>query len=482
MNDLFIIGGGINGAGIAAHASRRGLTVTLCEQADLASGTSWTSSKLIHGGLRYLEQYDFRLVRESLKERDVLLHKAPHLISPLKFIMPHNPKQRPAWLIRLGLFIYDRLAGRTGLKKSRQIKLQQGCDNPLKAQFQKAFEYYDARVDDARLVISNAIEAQTYGAEIHTRTKVIAANWQGDHWDITTEQDGQQAHHQARCLINAAGPWVSAVNAELNKPDPHQIQKIKGSHLIVPSLYEGDHAYLLQHPDGRVVFVIPFAHNSHLIGTTDVAIEGDPADADCSPEEIEYLLSLINDYFDKPIKAEDIIGHYSGVRAIYDEEDGSPATLSRDYFLSWDKSTALLTVYGGKITTYRRLALAAMDKLSDRFQFTAPAAEDKHQLPGACDPADLFARLQKKYPAIAEDLLRRFAKAYGSRCELILNGAKQMTDLGEDFGAGLTAKEVDYLLEHEWAHALEDILWRRTKHALLLTQDQQTRLASYIYS
>lgn len=479
MNDLFIIGGGINGTGIAALAASRGLSVSLHEQNDLASGTSWTSSKLIHGGLRYLEQYDFRLVRESLKERDILLQKAPHLISPLKFIMPHNPNKRPAWLIRFGLFLYDRLGGTSSLPSSGQISLKQSKKNPLKTRFKKGFHYYDARVDDARLVISNALEAKTQGATIVTRSKVTQATWCDDHWKITTRSGDTEKIHHARCLINAAGPWVSISNHTLSHPDSHHVRLVKGSHLIVPRLYEADHAYLLQHDDNRVVFVLPFSHDTHLIGTTDVAVEGNPADADCSDEEIEYLLALFNDYFEKPIRRADIIGHFSGVRALYDDDDGSPASLSRDYFLSFNEATHLLTIYGGKITTYRRLAVAALDKLSSLCEFTRAMPKANTPLPGACNPKALFESAKKQYPWLETTILKRYCENYGDNLHSILKGATQLSDMGESFGAGLMAKEVDYLIQHEWAHTADDILWRRTKHALLLTAAQKQRLSDY---
>jgi glycerol-3-phosphate dehydrogenase len=487
--DLFIIGGGINGCGIAADAAGRGLSVTLCEQNDLASGTSSASTKLIHGGLRYLELYEFNLVRKALKEREVLLKKAPHIISPMRFVMPHVTSLRPAWLIRLGLFIYDHISRRTSLPGSKRIDFaNHPSGHHLQQHYDVGFEYSDCWVDDARLVVLNALQARELGADILTRCCFKDAKRHDDHWDIRCEtQDGEQRHFRARTLINASGPWINQTSQHMTTETPRQVRLVKGSHIIVPKLFDHPYAYILQNPDGRIIFAIPFENKYTLIGTTDVDYQGALEDVAISDEEIDYLCKQVNAYFKHQITRRDVIWHYAGIRPLLDEPGKDPKTVSRDYHLALDTDPGapLLTVHGGKITTYRLLAEEALSLLSPFVTPHKPAWTATQPLPGAfkeISPTEYAAKLQQQYPWLPKHLSQRYAEHYGTLCEGFLRGKTQAADLGENIHADLFAAEVDYLREHEWAQTADDILWRRSKLGLQFDAEATTQLEAYLKS
>lgn len=484
--DLLVIGGGINGAGIALDAAGRGLKVLLCEMNDLASSTSSNSSKLIHGGLRYLEYHEYRLVREALAEREVLLKKAPHIIGPLRFRLPHRPHLRPAWMIRAGLFLYDHLAKRTTLKGSHGIKF--GADSPLLPKISRGFEYSDGWVDDARLVVLNAMAAQQKGARILTRTRCSNAQRSGDLWQVTLENQltGNSETVSAKALVNAAGPWVTNFfDKVLASPSPKQIRLVKGSHIIVPRMHDEPQAYILQNQDNRIVFVIPYEEKFSLIGTTDVEHQGDPAAAKISAEEIHYLIAVVNDHFKRSISAADIVASYAGVRPLLDDESDSPEAVSRDYTFEVDEPAGkapLLSVFGGKITTYRKLAEAAVNGIVHHFpnahaSWTADAA-----LPGGDfdNQYNLQTELQQNFPWLPLETSRRFVRAYGTLSYKILSGLTSLGDMGQHFGAGLYQREVEYLIHEEWALELEDVIWRRTKLGLLLQTSEQQLLNRFL--
>ena len=483
--DLFVIGGGINGTGIAADAAGRGLGVALCEQADLASATSSASSKLIHGGLRYLEHHEFRLVREALREREVLMTKAPHIISPLRFVLPHRAHLRPAWMLRAGLFLYDHLGKRQTLAGSRGIRLD--AHQGLKADIRRGFEYSDCWVDDARLVVLNAMQARQHGAEVMTRSRCVSARDRQQYWEIELEDrdTGHRQRRYARALVNAAGPWVdSVVRDQTQRTSRYGVRMIQGSHLIVPRLNVDERAYILQNSDQRIVFVLPYEDDFSLIGTTDRRYQGDPSRVEASEEEIYYLLEVVNEHFATPLERGDVLRTFSGVRPLCDDESADPAAMTRDYTLDLDddQGAPLLSIFGGKITTYRKLAEAALDALAAHFPNMGEPWTKDAVLPGGDiqDQASFAARLEADYPFLGRARAARLARSYGSLCLAFLQGARREEDLGEAFGAGLTAAEVDYLVEHEWARLPEDILWRRTKLALRLTTEQHQRLARYL--
>ncbi len=486
IRDILVIGGGINGVGIAADAAGRGLSVTLCEMNDLASATSSNSSKLIHGGLRYLEYHEYRLVREALAEREVLLKKAPHIIEPLRIRLPHQAHLRPAWLIRIGLFLYDHLSKRNLLKGSHSVKF--GDSDPLNNTLRKGFEFSDARVDDARLVILNAFEARNQGAEIKTRSRCVEAVRVNELWKVTLENQltGSSETLYARALVNAAGPWVSHLFNDALKVQPEkQIRLVKGSHIIVPKIHTQTEAYMLQNEDERIVFVIPYEEDFSLIGTTDVEHEGDPGAAEISTEEVDYLIEITNQYFKAKLAAKDIVATYSGVRPLISDESENAQAVTRDYTfeLSSDGNQApLLSIYGGKITTYRKLAEAVVDRLSPFFPLmTAPWTATQH-LPGG-DFSDRRAHSQslaRELPWLPSSLCERYTRTYGTLCKTFLQGVKNIDDMGEHLGGGLYQREVDYLFESEWAKSAEDILWRRTKLGLVLTDSEQDALNQYI--
>ena len=485
--DLFVVGGGINGTGIAADAAGRGLKVGLCEMGDLAQATSSSSSKLIHGGLRYLEHYEFRLVKEALNEREVLLKVAPHLVTPMRFQMPHRPHLRPAWLIRIGLFLYDNLGKRDTLLGSNKVKY--GADSPLKADITQGFEYSDCWVDDARLVVTNALSAQQNNADIYARTRCTAAKRVAGQWQISLEDQITKTSTTvtAKALVNAAGPWVSSfIESKLEKKAPYGIRMIKGSHIVVPRIHQFANAFIMQNTDKRIVFAIPYRENYTLLGTTDVEYKGDPSEVKISDEEINYILNVANDHFKKNLSPDDVIWHYSGVRPLLEDESNDPSAVTRDYTLHLedDNSQApLLSIFGGKITTYRKLALSAMTKLTPYFDQLGPAWTHSKPLPGGNLNMSLDAftlSLQQSYPFIGAHLAKRLANSYGDRSHLILQDKTSLEDLGQHFGADLYQAEVDYLLQQEWAFTGDDILWRRSKLGLEFSAEQVAQLNDYV--
>ncbi|MFJ3261226.1 glycerol-3-phosphate dehydrogenase [Pseudomonas sp. NPDC086581] len=487
--DLAVVGGGINGAGIAADAAGRGLSVFLCEQHDLAAHTSSASSKLVHGGLRYLEHYEFRLVREALAEREVLLAKAPHIVHPLRFVLPHRPHLRPAWMIRAGLFLYDHLGKREKLPASRGVRF--GLDSPLKAEIIRGFEYSDCSVDDARLVVLNAMAARENGAHVHPRTRCVSARRSKGLWHLHLERaDGSLYSVRARALVNAAGPWVDRfLREELRQKPPYGIRLIQGSHLIVPRLYEGEHAYILQNEDRRIVFAIPYLRQFTLIGTTDREYQGDPAKISISEEETDYLLNVVNAHFKHQLGRQDILRSFSGVRPLCDDESDDPSAVTRDYTLALDNTPGeapLLSVFGGKLTTYRKLAEAALEQLAPHFAGVMKASwTASAPLPGGeamTTVEELAVQLMDRLRQLDPALARRWASTYGSRIWKLLDGAHNLSELGEHLGAGLYAREVEYLVREEWARDADDILWRRTKLGLFLNARQRERLEQFLSS
>lgn len=488
--DLLVVGGGVNGAGIARDAAGRGLSVLLVEQNDLASATSSASTKLVHGGLRYLEYYEFKLVREALEERETLLAMAPHIIWPLRFVLPHAHATRPAWLVRLGLFLYDNLGGRKRLPGSRGLNLKGAPEGAsLKPEYGKAFAYSDCWVDDARLVTLNAMDARERGAVIETRTKLVSAHRVGTVWEARLKPiDGPERNIRARAIVNAAGPWVSEVlTGALSVKTGSGTRLIKGSHIVVPRLFEGEHAYMLQNPDRRIVFAIPYEDRFTLVGTTDVAWDAPPGPAKISAEEVDYLCESINRYFAKPITPSDVVWSYAGVRPLFDDHADSASAVTRDYVLEVDAhegQAPVLSVFGGKITTYRHLADQAMNQLSAFFPEASRSWTEGAVLPGGdlpdLDRAALARTLRAEFPFLPEDMAKRLARSYGTRARKFLAGAKTLADLGEAFGAGLHAAEVDYLVAEEWARTAEDILYRRSKLGLHLPPEGVLRLEAYL--
>ena len=488
--DLVVIGGGVNGAGIAADAAGRGLNVLLCEQNDLASATSSSSSKLIHGGLRYLEQYEFRLVREALAEREVLINKAPHIISPLRFRLPHQPHLRPAWMIRAGLFLYDNLSKRVTLKGSHGVRFDD--DSPLDkgANITRGFEYSDGWVDDARLVILNAIDARNHNADVRTRTRCIKAERKKDTWQVTLLDTFSEQTEQVQCrvLVNATGPWVNHLfEGAIQKPSPKGIRLIRGSHIVVPKLHDQPEAYILQNNDHRIVFVIPYEDDFSLVGTTDVEHKASLDSIRISAEETDYLLTIINDYFQKKTTREDIISSYSGVRPLLDDDADNPQAVTRDYTLELDADAGqppLLSIFGGKITTYRKLAENAVDKLAPFFPAAGPAWTSTAPLAGGdfTDRATLQAKLKQQYPWLADSLCARLTRCYGTIAYQVLDGVTSAMDMGVCIGGDFYERELKYLVEQEWACTVEDVLWRRTKLGLRFDQAQQDLVASLMAS
>ena len=492
--DLLIVGGGINGAGIAADASGRGLSVLLCEQGDLASATSSASSQLIHGGLRYLEHGHFRLVHEALVEREVLLRKAPHLIQPQRFILPHRAHLRPRWLIRTGLFLYDHLASRGQLPASKALSLSADENNPLKAAFKHGFQYYDCKVDDARLVVANALQARQQGACIITRTRCQTAHREDGLWHVVLEDVNSGLRHQlhAKVLINATGPWAqSFIEKRLKQDSPRHIRLIKGSHFVVKKLYSGDQAYLLQNDDQRVVFVIPYCDNFTLVGTTDTEYSGDPAAAAMDGDEETYLLQAVNQCFERQLISEDIVWRYAGVRPLCDDASANARDISRDYILELDVDGAgeapLLSIFGGKITTYRKLAETALGQLQPYLphmggNWTARASLVGGDIPSnnAEDYSQWLGSQARAYPGLNRALIARLSRAYGSKIVDVLGDAVTVADLGLCFGADLYQREVEYMVETEWVASAQDILWRRSKLGLLFKQGQVERLEAFV--
>ncbi len=484
MHDLLIIGGGINGAGIAADASGRGLDVVLCEKADLASATSSWSTKLIHGGLRYLEYYEFGLVRKSLREREVLTAAAGHIIKPLAFHIPQLPHSRSSWLIRAGLFLYDNLARRERFASSRSIKIDP--DGPLNSAITRGFEYWDAQVDDSRLVVLNALQAKTRGAKILTRTECTGMQALEDGWRVSLHDHGSDTHSEVDCraIVNATGPWVADVSERLtHHKAEHEIRLVKGSHIVVPRMHPGSQAFMLQHHDGRVIFVIPWLQDYTLIGTTEQEHNESLDKVEISKEEISYLLSIVNLYFKKSILHSDVVHTFAGVRPLIDEEEVNVSKVSRDYNLELETEPhPLLSVYGGKVTTYRLLAEEVMDKLKPSLPGIGPAWTAGATLPGGDFdlPEHLFQKLVSKYAWLGPDLINRWLNSYGTLSFDILGDASGIGDLGVKFGHNLYQKEVDYLCREEWSRSAEDILWRRSKLGLKFSRAERDSLSNYI--
>jgi glycerol-3-phosphate dehydrogenase len=484
--DVAVIGGGINGVGIAADAAGRGLSVFLCEKDDLASHTSSASSKLIHGGLRYLEHYEFRLVREALAEREVLLAKAPHIVKPMRFVLPHRPHLRPAWMIRAGLFLYDHLGKREKLPASRSLRF--GPDSPLKSTITRGFEYSDCWVDDARLVVLNAMSAREHGAHIHTQTRCVNARRNKGVWHLNMERaDGSLFTFTAKALVNAAGPWVAKfIRDDLKLESPYGIRLIQGSHLIVPKLYEGDNAFILQNEDQRIVFAIPYLDQFTIIGTTDREYQGDPSTVAITEGEIDYLLKVVNEHFKKQLSRSDILRTYSGVRPLCNDESDDPSAVTRDYTLSLSGNAdeaPILSVFGGKLTTYRKLAESAMAQLAPFFPQMKPSWTAKASLPGGEEmttPHALTSALRTRFDWLPLEIARRWARTYGSRSWRLLEGVQNLADMGEHLGGGLYTREVDYLCSEEWATHADDILWRRSKLGLFTTAEEQQRVQVYL--
>lgn len=491
LHDVFVIGGGINGCGIARDAVGRGYSVYLAEMDDLASGTSSFSTKLIHGGLRYLEHYEFRLVREALMEREVLWKNAPHIIWPMRFVLPHAEGLRPAWLLRLGLFLYDHIGGRKLLPATRTLDMRSDpAGKPLKPIFRRAFEYSDGWVNDARLVVLNARDAADRGAIIRTRTKVTAARRENGHWVVKTEnlRSGAVQEIKARLIVNAAGPWVDRVLAETVGQDVHNVRLVQGSHIVVRKKFDDPRAYFFQNKDGRIIFAIPYEDDFTLIGTTDQDYDGDPRSARISQTEIDYLCNAASEYFAEPVKPEHIVWTYSGVRPLYDDGASKAQEATRDYVLKADGGNGqapIVNIFGGKITTYRRLAESMLEIIEKRLgrkgqPWTATAA-----LPGGEFEATAFdaevAKLKAAYPFLDMRLARRLTRLYGTRAKALLGLAKSEADLGRNFGADLYEAEVRYLVDKEWAVTADDILWRRTKRGLKLGKDQKAVLEEFLH-
>lgn len=489
--DLAIIGGGINGVGIARDAAGRGLKVCLIEQDDLAAHTSSASTKLIHGGLRYLEYREFRLVREALIERERLLAIAPHIIWPMSFVLPHVEELRSRWLIRLGLFVYDHIGGRKRLPASRSVNFSRSdCGAPLKAHLKHGFIYADCWVQDSRLVVLNAMDAAARGAKILTRTRLLAAHANDRHWtaNCVDTNTGAAFSIEAKAIVNASGPWVSEVLVQrMQRRSDKLVRLVQGSHIVVPQIFSGPQAYFLQNPDGRIVFAIPYEERFTLIGTTDVPYYGDPAAARISENEIAYLCESVNRYFEKSISPKDIVWNYSGVRPLHDDATADAKAVTRDYELeinAHDDQPKLLSVFGGKITTYRKLAEHALEKLQPFVGGDTEPWTGNVPLPGGEFKKGNFAaflkRSKQRWPFVAPSLLLRLARAYGTRIALILENAKSLQDLGEDFGGGLSRAEVDYLVAHEWAQTSQDILWRRSKLGLHVPADTAAKVDRYL--
>ncbi|ENU30599.1 hypothetical protein F991_01524 [Acinetobacter sp. CIP-A165] len=486
--DLAIIGGGINGVGIAVDAAGRGLSVFLCEKDDLASHTSSASSKLIHGGLRYLEHKEFRLVREALAEREVLLNKAPHIIRPMRFIMPHRPHLRPAWLIRTGLFFYDHLGKREKLLGSNNVYFKE--DSPLNSAITRGFEYSDCAVDDSRLVVLNAMHAREKGADILTRTRCLSAKRDGEYWIVDLENAQGAFQIKAKALVNAAGPWVAQfIKQDLQLKSPYGIRLIQGSHIVVPKLYEGDKAFIMQNDDRRIVFAIPYLDQYTMIGTTDHEYKGDPAQVKITQAEIDYLVKVSNEHFKKQLTQDQIISTFAGVRPLCDDESDNPSAVTRDYTLALSKQAVgqapLLSVFGGKLTTYRKLAESAMQQLKAFFPEMQGRWTAKEVLPGGekMDSVEqLVQEILLQVTDAPQSLAKRWASAYGTRVWNILGEATSVAQLGQHFGQGLYVREVDYLWRFEWVTTSEDLLWRRSKLGLSMNNDEVALLDTYLDS
>lgn len=511
VHDLFIIGGGINGTGIARDAQGRGLSVALAEMHDLASATSSASTKLFHGGLRYLEYFEIGLVRKALIERETLLRAMPHISWPMRFVLPYHPDmrfeaetpasrllntvmpwmkgRRPAWMIRTGLFLYDHLGGRDILPGTTSLDLRTAPEGrPLDNRFERAFEYSDCWVEDARLVALNARDAAERGATIMVRSRVVSATREGELWHVETEDvdTGARTGHRARALVNAGGPWVEQVVRGVARIDtPEHVRLVQGSHIVTHRLYDHDKCYFFQGEDGRIIFAIPFETDFTLIGTTDREYTGDPAQAACTDEEADYLITFANRYFKRQISRDEIVWTYAGVRPLYDDGASSATAATRDYVLSLDADGApILSIFGGKITTYRKLAEQALAKLAPFFPDASGDWTAGVPLPGGDFPVDGFERLVERltsdHPWLSQTWARRLVRAYGTEAEQIVGDAKGPEDMGEDFGATLTAAEVAWLMDREFARRADDVVWRRSKLGLRMTPDEIARLDDWM--
>ncbi|GAC1043258.1 glycerol-3-phosphate dehydrogenase [Rhizobium sp. No.120] len=487
--DLFVIGGGINGAGIARDAAGRGLSVIMCEKGDLAEGTSSRSGKLVHGGLRYLEYYEFRLVREALIEREVLLNSASHIIWPMRFVLPHSPTDRPAWLVRLGLFLYDHLGGRKKLPGTRSLDLHRDPEGaPILDQYSKGFEYSDCWVDDARLVVLNALDASAKGAKILTRTACVSARREQGNWliQMRDERSGEVRTVRARVLVNAAGPWVNdIIGRVVGSNSQRSVRLVKGSHIIVPKFWAGQQAYLVQNHDKRVIFINPYEGDKALIGTTDIPYEGKPEEVKADEKEIDYLIAAVNRYFKEKLRRSDVLESFSGVRPLFDDGKGNPSAVTRDYVFDLDETggAPLLSVFGGKITTFRKLSEHAMQRLSKFFPKMGSDWTRDAVLPGGEIPnADYVAfadTLRAAYPWMPRALVNHYGHLYGARTRQIVGKAASLTDLGRHFGGNLYEAEVRYLVTSEWAQTPDDVLMRRTKEGLRMTAEEKAAFAAW---
>ncbi|MDN3644725.1 glycerol-3-phosphate dehydrogenase [Pontixanthobacter aestiaquae] len=487
--DLLVIGGGINGVGIARDAAGRGAKVLLCEKDDLASHTSSASTKLVHGGLRYLEHYEFRLVRESLIERERLLGMAPHIIWPLRFVLPHDKGLRPSWLLRLGLFLYDHIGGRKLLPATKTLDLRAAPHGDvLEERLIKGFEYSDCWVEDARLVVLNAMDAARRGADIRTRTECVSLDRSGQVWlaDLKDEH-GKTQRISARTVVNAAGPWVDNVLGKAMPEKQHQnLRLVKGSHLIFPKLFDHDQAYIFQNKDDRIVFAIPYEREFTLVGTTDVAFKGDANTIEISDDESAYICDAINEYLKVDVAPDQAIWSYSGVRPLYDDQSRNNSTVTRDYVFELDNpegAPPILSIFGGKITTYRKLAEHALHKLPMPWLETKQAWTAGAGLPGGEIHVDKFnafvSDMQSRYDWCAADVMFRLCRAYGTLLFDVIGDATNWAAMGEDFGAGLTEAEVEYLIEHEFAQTADDVLWRRSKLGLHMDDEERKSLESW---
>ncbi|MEM6461868.1 MAG: glycerol-3-phosphate dehydrogenase [Pseudomonadota bacterium] len=489
--DLLVIGGGVNGCGIARDAAGRGYSVCLVEKDDLASGTSSTSTKLVHGGLRYLEHYEFRLVREALMEREVLWQMAPHIIWPMRFVLPRHRGLRPAWLLRLGLFLYDHLGGRKLLPATRVLDMKTDpAALPLKPVFSKAFEYSDCWVNDARLVVLNARDAANRGADIRTRTKALRALRTDGVWhvEVADQASGDSETIRARILINAAGPWVDELlrSAAISNKT-RNVRLVQGSHIVIPKKYNDARAYFFQNKDQRIIFAIPYESDFTLIGTTDRDFDDNPDRAEITSQEITYLCNAASEYFAEPVRPEDVVWTFSGVRPLFDDGASAAQEATRDYVIVGEGSDAealLINIFGGKITTYRRLAEAVVEKVAERLGARGESWTGKSPLPGGDFDATGFeaqcSRLKEAYPFLSEHKAFRLTRLYGTGAFGILGSAMDHEGLGRNFGGDLYEAEVRHLLDNEWAQTAEDILWRRTKRGLVLSQEQAADLAAFV--
>jgi len=487
--DLFVIGGGINGAGIARDAAGRGLSVILCEKGDLAEGTSSRSGKLVHGGLRYLEYYEFRLVREALIEREVLLNSASHIIWPMRFVLPHSPEDRPAWLVRLGLFLYDHLGGRKRLPGTRTLDLRRDPEGaPIMDKYTKGFEYSDCWVDDSRLVLLNALDAKEKGATVLTRTACISARRQNGAWTVQMrdERTGEVRAVRAKVVVNAGGPWVNDIVGRVAGSNSRRnVRLVKGSHIIVPKFWEGQQAYLVQNHDKRVIFINPYESDKALIGTTDISYDGKPEDVKADEIEIEYLIAAVNRYFKEKLRRSDVLESFSGVRPLFDDGKGNPSAVTRDYVFDLDETggAPLLNVFGGKITTFRKLSEHAIQRVAKFFPGIGGDWTRGATLPGGeIENADyvLFTEtLRRDYPWMPRPLIHHYGRLYGARVTRLVAGASSLAGLGRHFGAELYEAEVRYLVANEWAQTSEDVLRRRTKQGLRLSVEQKAAFEAW---